>query len=116
MSIRKLGWPMSSRASPSTRPTGSTSCCLGTGGRTRRAARQRNRRGTAEGQRAEIAQPAVLTACLPFGGQQVQSFNLTDYTVGKALDGLFHYLGVEEAAIRSNPAARTTDLLKKVFG
>jgi len=33
----------------------------------------------------------------------------------KALDGLFHYLGVEQAAIRTNPAARTTDLLKKVF-
>ena len=33
----------------------------------------------------------------------------------KAMDGLFHYIGVEEAAIRSNPAARTTDLLKTVF-
>ena len=54
---------------------------------------------------------------LPFGaGQEVGSFNLTDFTVGKALDGLFHYLASEEAAIRSNPAARTTDLLKKVFG
>ncbi len=55
-------------------------------------------------------------ASLPFAGQDVSSFNLTDFTVGKALDGLFHYLAVEEAAIRSNPAARTTDLLKKVFG
>lgn len=55
-------------------------------------------------------------AGIPFAGQQVQSFNLTDFTVGKALDGLFHYLGVEEASIRTNPAARTTDLLKKVFG
>lgn len=27
-----------------------------------------------------------------------------------------HYLAVEETAIRINPAARTTDLLKKVFG
>ena len=52
---------------------------------------------------------------IPMAGQQVQSFNLTDFTVGKALDGLFHYLGVEEAAIRTNPVARTTDLLKKVF-
>jgi hypothetical protein len=52
---------------------------------------------------------------IPFAGQEVQSFNLTDFTVGKALDGLFHYLGTEEAAIRTNPAARTTDLLKKVF-
>ncbi len=55
-------------------------------------------------------------ATIPFVGQDVQSFNLTDFTVGKALDGLFHYMAVEEAAIRTNPAARTTDLLKKVFG
>ena len=53
---------------------------------------------------------------LPFAGQQLSGFSLTDFTVGKALDGLFHYLAVEEAAIRSNPAARTTALLKKVFG
>jgi len=53
---------------------------------------------------------------IPVLGRQVQSFNLTDFTVGKALDGLFNYLGVEEAAIRSNPAARSTDLLKRVFG
>lgn len=52
---------------------------------------------------------------IPLAGQEVKSFNLTDFTVGKALDGLFHYMAVEEAAIRSNPAARTTDLLKKVF-
>ncbi|HEY1507193.1 MAG TPA: DUF4197 domain-containing protein [Stellaceae bacterium] len=53
---------------------------------------------------------------VPLAGQEVSSFNLTDFTVGKALDGLFHYLAIEEASIRSNPAARTTDLLKKVFG
>jgi len=42
--------------------------------------------------------------------------DLTDYTVEKGLDGLFLLLGREEAAIRENPAARTTDLLKRVFG
>jgi hypothetical protein len=42
--------------------------------------------------------------------------DLTDYVLGKATDGVFLYLGREEAAIRENPAARTTDLLKKVFG
>ncbi len=41
--------------------------------------------------------------------------DLTAYAVSKALDGLFHYMAAEEAAIRSNPAARTTDLLKKIF-
>ena len=41
--------------------------------------------------------------------------NLTDYVVEKGMDGIFHYVAKEEAAIRTNPAARTTDLLKKVF-
>lgn len=42
--------------------------------------------------------------------------NLTDYVLGKAIDGVFLYLGREEAAIRENPAKRSTDLLKKIFG
>lgn len=41
--------------------------------------------------------------------------NLTDYVVEKGMDGIFHYVAKEEATIRTNPAARTTDLLKKVF-
>lgn len=42
--------------------------------------------------------------------------DLTDYTVEQAMDGIFHYVAKEEAAIRQNPAARTTELLQKVFG
>lgn len=42
--------------------------------------------------------------------------NLTDYALGKTLDAMFLYLAREEAAIRENPAKRTTELLKKVFG
>lgn len=42
--------------------------------------------------------------------------NLTDYVLEKAIDGVFLYLGREEAAIRENPAKRTTELLQKVFG
>jgi len=42
--------------------------------------------------------------------------NLSEHTVKGGLKGVFHYLGREEAAIRQNPAARSTDLLKKVFG
>lgn len=42
--------------------------------------------------------------------------DLTDYTVEKGLAGLFHYLGKEEASIRQNPGARSTELLRKVFG
>jgi len=42
--------------------------------------------------------------------------NLTEHVVAKGLDGIFHYLAQEEAAIRTDPVARTTDLLKRVFG
>jgi len=45
----------------------------------------------------------------------VQS-DLSGYVVEKGMDGIFHYLAVQEAEIRANPAARTTELLKKVFG
>ncbi len=45
-----------------------------------------------------------------------ESFDLDQYVVTKALDGLFHMVGEEEAKIRKNPAARTTELLKEVFG
>jgi glutamine amidotransferase PdxT len=44
------------------------------------------------------------------------AFNLDDYVVGKSLDGLFYTLAQEEQKIRTNPAARATDLLKEVFG
>ena len=42
--------------------------------------------------------------------------NLTSHVVQKGMDGIFFYLAKEEAAIRKDPVARTTDLLKKVFG
>ncbi|MDJ0942889.1 MAG: DUF4197 domain-containing protein [Kiloniellales bacterium] len=42
--------------------------------------------------------------------------DLRSYVVGKALDGIFFYVAKEEAAIRKNPAARSTELLKRVFG
>lgn len=42
--------------------------------------------------------------------------NLTEYVVEKGIEGVFFYLGKEEAAIRTNPAKRTTEILKKVFG
>lgn len=42
--------------------------------------------------------------------------DLKGHATTKALDGIFHYLATEEAAIRADPAARTTDILKTVFG
>ncbi|GAB2541696.1 DUF4197 domain-containing protein [Spirosoma aerophilum] len=47
----------------------------------------------------------------------VQKVNpdLTQYATNKAVDGLFILVAQEEQKIRENPAARVTDLLKKVF-
>ena len=42
--------------------------------------------------------------------------DLDGYVTGKALDGLFLKLAAEEKRIRQNPVARSTELLKKVFG
>jgi len=51
---------------------------------------------------------------LPFA--KTQNLDITDYVVGKALDGLFYEVGEEEKKIRQDPAKQTTDLLKEVFG
>jgi len=42
--------------------------------------------------------------------------SLNDYVTDKAMDGIFYYVAQEEAAIRANPAKRTTEILQKVFG
>ena len=42
--------------------------------------------------------------------------NLDQYATQKAIDGLFYLVAQEEINIRENPVARTTDILKKVFG
>jgi hypothetical protein len=47
---------------------------------------------------------------------QKKNPNLSEYVTRKAIDGLFYMTAQEEKKIRQDPAARTTDLLKKVFG
>jgi hypothetical protein len=42
--------------------------------------------------------------------------NLDDYVTQKAIEGLFTLVAQEEAKIRKDPAARVSDILKKVFG
>jgi hypothetical protein len=42
--------------------------------------------------------------------------NLDEYATDKAIEGLFTLIAKEEEKIRRDPVARTTDLLKKVFG
>jgi len=44
------------------------------------------------------------------------AFDPRAYVTDRALDGLFTVLGDEEKRIRDDPAARTTELLRKVFG
>jgi len=52
---------------------------------------------------------------MPLSTEKVNP-DLTSYVVGKAVDALFEEIAKEEANIRSNPVARTTEILKKVFG
>ena len=44
------------------------------------------------------------------------SLDVDKYVTQKASDGLFRMIAEEEERIRKNPAARTTELLQKVFG
>lgn len=52
---------------------------------------------------------------LPLSGAQ-KMVDLDEYVTDRALAGLFTVLATEERKIRQDPAARTTDLLRKVFG
>ena len=52
---------------------------------------------------------------LPFTDSS-QLMDLDGYVTDRALDGLFTVLAQEEKKIRDDPAARTTELLRKVFG
>ena len=49
-------------------------------------------------------------------GLDASSLDLDAYVTDRALSGLFTTLADEERKIRENPAARTSELLKKVFG
>jgi hypothetical protein len=51
---------------------------------------------------------------VPF--MKTPSFDINGYVVSQALNGLFYLLAQQEKDIRQNPAARTTSLLKEVFG
>ena len=57
----------------------------------------------------------VFTAYNKFSSTPVDT-DINSYVTTKALNGIFYYVAQEEVSIRKNPAARATDLLKKVFG
>lgn len=44
------------------------------------------------------------------------TFDVNRYVTEKAIDGIFYVLAQEEKKIRTDPAARATELLKEVFG
>jgi len=46
----------------------------------------------------------------------MNAMDLDQYVTGKALDGLFLKLAEQERMIRKDPVARTTEILKTVFG
>ena len=56
----------------------------------------------------------VFTNYNKFSANKVNP-DLTEYVIERALQGLFVTIGLEEKKIRDNPAARTSELLQKVF-
>lgn len=57
----------------------------------------------------------VTTLYNSFSSTKVNT-DLTAYVTERAMEGIFYQVGLEEQKIRTNPVARTTELLKKVFG
>jgi hypothetical protein len=49
------------------------------------------------------------------GGQKINP-DLSAYVTDKALNGIFYQVALEEKSIRKDPVARTSEILKKVFG
>ena len=75
--------------------------------------------GVAEQYQALMARaPQVSSLLGRLGGMGGggSNFDLNSYVVNQALNGLFTMLGQQEKQIRTNPAARSTALLQKVFG
>ncbi len=58
---------------------------------------------------------AGQVADIPLVGETI-NLDLPSYVTEQALNGLFAMIAIEEKKIRDNPAARTTELLKQVFG
>ena len=57
----------------------------------------------------------MVSAAGPFAASLGASSDLDGFVTSKALDSLFVQVAAEEARIRDNPAARTSDIMKRVF-
>lgn len=58
----------------------------------------------------------LVTSAGPFAASLGASSDLDGYVTQKALDSLFVQVAAEEARIRSDPAARGSEILQRVFG
>ncbi|WP_372590771.1 DUF4197 domain-containing protein [Guyparkeria sp.] len=63
-----------------------------------------------------VAYKQMMDRAGPMAQMIAGETDLDGYITDKALDGLFLKIAEQERLIRADPAARTTDLLKKVFG
>ena len=59
---------------------------------------------------------SVIGSAGPMASMMGAPTDVDGYVTQKALDGLFLGVADEEKQIRTNPAARTSDILQKVFG
>lgn len=57
----------------------------------------------------------IFTSYNKFTANKVNP-DLSAYVTDKALNGIFYQIALQETQIRKDPIARTTDILKKVFG
>ncbi|MCW3106239.1 MAG: hypothetical protein JWQ09_745 [Segetibacter sp.] len=57
----------------------------------------------------------VISVYNQFSSTKINT-DLSAFVTQKAMDGIFYQVGLEEQKIRKDPVARTTDILKKVFG
>ena len=58
----------------------------------------------------------IITTYNKIPGVEKQNPNLEQYITARALEGLFKLVASEEKKIRTDPAARINDILKRVFG
>ena len=72
--------------------------------------------GVAEQYQALMSRAPNVSSFLGSLGGGGSNFDINTYVVNEALNGLFIMLGQQEKQIRTNPAARSTALLQKVFG
>jgi hypothetical protein len=57
----------------------------------------------------------VFTTYNKFSREPVNT-DLSAYVTEKAMAGIFHMVAIEEQKIRKDPVARTSEILKRVFG